>query len=129
LDGQAGVSMAVSAGWRSNGHNWFRYPFLGSRLQNRVVYVPITQDGSIVDYRITADARARADYDAWLRRLVDERVDYVVLLPPDPPEAAWVRAHPELFTLAADGRDRQARAYRLNLPAATAVVRPQVASR
>jgi hypothetical protein len=120
LDG-AGETVAVSAGW-SNGHNWFRYPLLGSRLQNRVVYVPITRDGSIVDYQDSAAVRARGDAEAWLRRLVEQRVDYLVLLHPEPPEAAWVRAHPDVFTAAGEGREGMARAYRLNLAAAAAAL-------
>ena len=127
FDRLAGVSIAVSAGWHEYGHNWFRYPLLGSRLQNRVVYVPITRDGTVVDYRDETALVAGIDYDAWLRRLVAGRVDYVVLLYPDPPEAAWVRAHPDVFTPAGDGRARMARAYRLNYLVAAAAVTPQVA--
>ena len=129
FDRVAGASIAVSAGWHEYGHNWFRYPLLGSRLQNRVVYVPITSDGTVVDYRDDAALRARSDYRAWLRRLVEQQIDYLVLLHPEPPEAAWVRAHPDIFTPAGDGRKQMARAYRLNHAVAAAAVTTQVASR
>ena len=129
FDDAQGLSIAVSAGWKDYGQSWFRYPLLGSRLQNRVVYVPITRDGTVIDYRDDVALRASIDYHAWLRRLIAQRVDYVVLLHSEPPEAAWVRAHPEVFTPAGDGRDRIARAYRLNLAVAAAALAPQVASR
>ena len=129
LDTGSGLVIATSAGWNTYGHNWFRYPFMGSRLQNRVVYVPITEDGSIVDYRDEDVIDARASYRAWLGRLVDARVDYVVLLPPEPPEAAWVQAHPEIFTSAGAGSRRLAKAYRLNRASASAQLTGHLAAR
>ena len=105
-DGAAGGSggfparrIAVTAGWDGLGHNWYRYPLLGSRLQNDVLYVPITEDGSIVDYREREELARRASSRAWLERLVGERVDYVVSLAPrTTPEDGWMRRTPELFT-------------------------------
>jgi hypothetical protein len=130
LDQAAGQNVAISAGWWENGHNWYRYPLYGSRLQNRVRYVPITSDGSVVDYRETETAAARADYDAWLRRLMTSEIDYLVLLPPDPPELRWVQAHPELFAPVADGFQRRARAYRFDRQqAARALDLPRRAAR
>ena len=110
----AGHTVAVSAGWWENGHNWYRYPLYGTRLQNRVRYVPITSDGSVVDYRDADRAAARADYHAWVRRLMAYDIDYLVLLPPDPIEARWVAAHPELFQPVATGFQRRAHAYRFD---------------
>ena len=122
LDQGAGHTVAVSAGWWENGHNWYRYPLYGSRLQNKVRYVPITSDGSVIDYRDAEGAAAKADYDAWLRRLMTDDIDYLVLLPPDPPESRWVQAHPELFQPVADGLQRRAHAYRFDRAQAARVV-------
>ena len=60
LDTHSPVTIATAAGWDDlAGHNWFRYPLLGSRLQNRVLYVPISADGSILSYA-DRDALERA---------------------------------------------------------------------
>ncbi len=41
LDGDTPTRIAFAAGWDGfNGHTVFRYPLMGSRLQNDVVYVP-----------------------------------------------------------------------------------------
>lgn len=40
---------------------------------------------------------ARLSRDAWIRRLLERRVDATVLLAPHPPESAWVRDLPALF--------------------------------
>ena len=53
-------------------------------------------------------------YDAWLRRLMTYDIDHLVLLPPDPPEAVWVKTHPELFRLVAAGYQGRAHAYRFD---------------
>lgn len=101
LDDPTGHRIAVTAGWDRVGHNWYRYPLLGSRLQNRVLYVPITGDGSIVDYRTPTEVGRRGDYRAWLERLVEARVDYVVSLAPRwTIEDQWMRNTPELFETA-----------------------------
>ncbi len=68
-----------------------------------------TADGSIVDYRLGPELRRKASFDAWIRRLVECRIDVVVLLTPPPDvETPWVTSHPELFkkiVQSADGRN------------------------
>jgi hypothetical protein len=114
LDTREKRRIAVTAGWDDMGHNWLRYPLYGSRLQNQVFYIPVTRDGSVIDYR-NADAVARsADYETWLARLVAARADYVVVLPPlTTVEARWLREHPERFELAATGERGSGGAYRV----------------
>lgn len=116
LDGEDGHTLAATAGWDRLGHNWYRYPLLGSRLQNRVLYVPITEDGSIVDYRAPEEVGRRGDYRAWLERLVEARVEYVVSLAPRwTIEDQWMRNTPELFEKAVtDPRDLHA-AFRFRI--------------
>jgi len=89
--------IAFVAGWSANGHNWYWYPFLGRYLQNSVTYVPVTRDGSIVDYQDASSLAELQDFEAWLTRLVAARIDLVVTLPAPTPEFAWAAAHPELF--------------------------------
>ncbi len=92
--------LAVTGGWDGLGHNWYRYPLLGSRFQNEVVYVPITADGSVVDYRRDDAMRAGADLPAWLMRLHDREIDHVVSLSPrNTLEDYWLRNLPEIFPL------------------------------
>jgi hypothetical protein len=107
--------IAATAGWDGIGHNWYRYPLLGRRLQNRVLYVPVTADGSVIDYRLRERLAHRASLDAWLRRLVDRRVDVVVSLAPRSTiEDFWMRKLPELFRpMAADPEDLNV-AYRFD---------------
>lgn len=111
--------IAVSAGWYPPGDNWFRYPLFGRRLQNDVLYVPVTADGSIVDTRLAASS-GRLSREAWVRRLVTRRVDLVVLLAPDPPEGAWVRGLPRLFPTLAVSSDGGNAAFRVDTAAAEA---------
>jgi hypothetical protein len=75
--------------------SWFAYGMLGSRLQNDVLYVPVTKDGRIEEDfgRLTVVG----DRGAWVSRLREWRIDYVVCLQPDTVEAAWMRELPELF--------------------------------
>lgn len=99
LDDPEGHRIAVTAGWDGLGHNWYRYPLLGSRLQNRVLYVPVTADGGVVDYRKREEVAERASFRAWLARLVEEGVELVVSLAPRTTiEDVWMANTPSLFT-------------------------------
>jgi hypothetical protein len=97
LDGEAPHRVAVTAGWDGMGQNWYRYPLSGARLQNRVFYVPIRADGRVTDYQTLPDSLPECEFSAWVARLRELEVDWVVTLYPEPPEARWIRAHPELF--------------------------------
>ena len=97
LDDGRPRTVATTAGFGRNGHNWLRYPLMGSSLQNRLIYVPVTRDGSVVDYRDGA-ADAFADRAAWLARLDALAVDAVVVMAPVTcPEHAWIVADRERF--------------------------------
>ena len=111
FDRDGPARLAVTAGWNGVGDNWFRYPLLGSRLQNQIIYVPVTSDGSVVSF--PDSAQGRADFLAWLQRLAALQVDYVVILPPNPLEMPWVRDHPDLFRLVASGSHGWGHAYRV----------------
>ncbi len=101
IDQPQPLRIALTAGWTPEGtgvgHNWLRYPYLGSRLQNTVMYVPISESGEVIDYWNANRIEAEALYDAWLARLRKANVTYVVPLDPYPPEFRWMSAHPEDF--------------------------------
>lgn len=119
FDALPGHRIAVTAGWELAGHNWYRYPLLGSRLQNELLYVPITQDGQIIDYQELGRSAHRAVFLAWLHRLSDRRVQYVVSLAPENTlESKWMTQHPDLFQPIVCSVDRRSRAYRFNRAAA-----------
>jgi hypothetical protein len=98
LDRPEPLRVAVTAGWDGRGHNWYRYPLLGRRLQNRVLFVPVTASGEPIDHREAERRAGAASFRHWLTRLVAARVDVVVSLAPRwTVEDAWMRAVPELF--------------------------------
>lgn len=90
--------IAFSTGWDGMlGYKWYAGYLMGCRLQNHLTYVPITKNGSVIEYNDTNKIATEADFDAWYRRLTEQRIDTVVLFPPFPPEHAWVVARPGLF--------------------------------
>ena len=100
LDTKDPKKVAATAGFGGGiGHNWFRSPLLGSRLQNEVVYVPISTNGELVSYEDPRRAAELADRRAWLGRLVDHEVDYVAALGPRGIEHVWLEERPELFAV------------------------------
>lgn len=123
LDVRPGHRIAVTAGWEVIGHHWYQYPLFGTHLQNRVLYVPITTEGDILDPGDVAAIGRRASPVAWLRRLVDLNVDHVVSLAPRTTiEDFWMRQLPQVFHLAhADARGLHV-AYRVDRLAAQAAL-------
>lgn len=98
LDGDRPQRIAFSAGFDQGGHNWFRYPLYGSRLQNRVRYVPATRDGEVVDtWRPPAAGPAALDADVYADRLLREGVEWVVLVQPAGPDADVALARRDRF--------------------------------
>lgn len=112
--------LAVTAGWDGLGHNWYRQPLLGNRLQNLVLYVPITADGSVVDYFSDQEVANRANFEAWVHRLNAAGVDHVVSLAPRSTiEDYWMTSSPHLFEKSietAGGRHVAFRFRRESLP-------------
>ncbi|MBP7634049.1 hypothetical protein KBA41_07745 [Candidatus Ozemobacteraceae bacterium] len=89
--------IAFSTGWGIITYEWLWAPLMGRSLQNHVTYLPITNTGEIIEYDDPALIAKKADFDAWYRRLQEQRIDTVVLFPPFPPEHDWVMARPDLF--------------------------------
>ena len=112
LDTEPGSTIAVAAGWDGIGHNWYRYPLMGRRLQNRLIYVPVTESGEFVDYG--RSDRAGVSCNAWRRRLAASGAQYFLLLPPIPFEEAWIRALPGAFVHEATLRFPGTALYRID---------------
>ncbi|MCB9554803.1 MAG: hypothetical protein H6707_01785 [Deltaproteobacteria bacterium] len=112
LDQRKSLRVALVAGWEGLGLNWFRYPLYGSRLQNRVSYLPPTRDGSVIDYAYRERLQRALDRRAWIARLVEQRIDAIVSLDPPAPEDQWMRSMGRLFLPVAIGQDRIGRCYR-----------------
>jgi hypothetical protein len=112
LDGADPKVVAASAGWEGIGHNWYRFPLVGGRLQNRVLYIPITRDGQLVDYGLDVSPILMS-CDAWLERMLASPAEYFVVLPPMPPEARWARALPDVFVPDFEVRSGGAVLYRI----------------
>ena len=105
--------IAVTAGWDGKGHNWFVYPFFGSRLQNDVIYVPVTHSGALISPRHIDEIVQRADSAAWLTRLHEREVDYVVSLAPPTVEAEWMAGSSAFFEPIATAGHPWNRLYRV----------------
>ena len=73
--------------------------------RNRVVTVPVTESGcgSLAGYRDFAEMRRPGSFEAWLARLREAEVDYLVTdpgvagIPNADLELRWAEEHPELF--------------------------------
>jgi hypothetical protein len=116
VDDETPHVVAATAGWNGVGHNWARYPLLGTRLQNQVFYVPPTRDGRVIDTRDAEALDAAADEQSWLERLQELGVDRVVDLGAAPIEARWMAGNPSRFQPIAEGSGGVGRAYRFVTP-------------
>lgn len=96
-------TIALATGWNNSGHNWFYYPLFGRQLQNRVVYVPISEPG-FYSSRINKGLRgAKADFQIWLQNLRFMRVDLVFVQEPWPIELDWIQDYNQYFHLVSQG--------------------------
>lgn len=130
LDRSPAQRIAVVAGWNGIGHNAYLYPLFGSHLQHEVSYVSPACSGEIIDYELDQSVRAAADFECWMRALIDARIDVVVALAPrNTPEADWLSENPEIFRLAASGSRNLSLAFRFDASAARAALTVAAPSR
>jgi len=97
LDGPSPARIAIAAGWDGMAPVTARYPFLGSDLQNEVLYLPILRGGAVSTRPEDYETLSGTDFAGWLRQIVDRRVDFVALLPPGSVEGTWIAAHETIF--------------------------------
>lgn len=101
------LALAVTKGFTPAYNDGFTYFLLGRRLQNRLHYISVRDDGAVPEYLGRPPVPAgQLDDAAWTRRVVDAGIDYVVTLPPPYVERAWMAERPGLFREARAGRDR-----------------------
>jgi hypothetical protein len=98
LDDLNGIVINYTAEYGGRAWWWYRYPFMGSRLQNQVLYIPATESGQIWNKLNNSD-RPKMNYSAWTKRLVSKNVSYVFCTTVLPIEADWMHSHPERFRL------------------------------
>lgn len=97
LEHRPGLRLALSAGFTGPGHNWYRYPLYGVRLQHAVVYIPVTADGGLVSYQRPEELRAVTCQPCWADRLRTEKVAVLAVIPPLSIEAEWARSMGDAF--------------------------------
>ena len=107
---------AFTVGWDERGINWFITPVIGDRFQHELYYIPPTRDGELPGYVLWQPYELDGDYERWLERLRDARIDYVITLEPATDELGWMEEHPEVFELVAQGPGFDNRLYRLRDP-------------
>jgi hypothetical protein len=91
--------LALAIGWWPGGMSWCLYPFYGSRLQNRVLWVPAERPWP---YDAAADngaPRAPGDYELWRANLRAARIDAIYLQLPEGEELRWTREHASDFAV------------------------------
>jgi hypothetical protein len=92
--------ISVTSGSVQNTDNWFVYLFMGRRLQNEVVYVPVSGDGRLDHFGRDEEYERlarRANYWAWRLRLHNQGVTHVLSFEPSSLEIGWMLDHPESF--------------------------------
>jgi hypothetical protein len=88
--------IAVAAGYRYYGHNWFLYPAMGSRLQNRLVYVSPTVEGTTPSYTPGVPIHP-VDPAIWVQRMKESQADLFFVMQTGTLEEGWARLAPETF--------------------------------
>jgi hypothetical protein len=99
IDQPGPLTVNFAADYGGVGYRWFRYIYLGSRLQNKVVYIAPTVDGSTWSRSVTKFRTT--DYDVWRKRLVEAGVDYMVTIKPFASELDLMPEHSPDFRLTA----------------------------
>jgi hypothetical protein len=113
VDRQHHATTAVTVGWALSGLNWYVYPFFGSRLQNDIAYVPVTNDGQLMPLQEKRQRTGEASYQAWRRRLEQRDVEFVAALAPRPIEVKAMKVHTDAFELVAQGPHPENRLFRV----------------
>jgi hypothetical protein len=93
--------VAIVSGPLKVGARQLIYYFLGSKLQNQLVYFSPLRDGRMPVFDRQRPSQAGADADAWVRRLVASGTQYVALLSPPWIETRWITERKDTFELVA----------------------------
>lgn len=123
FDGDRSARLAVTAGWDGIGHNWYWQPIFGRTLQNRLQYVPVTADGTLINPNERLEILRKADFPSWLRRVVQADLNAVILLGPASIERDWTFQHPFLFSPLIISADKLHAAFHVDSAAAIQFLR------
>jgi hypothetical protein len=82
--------IAITAGPNKLAGGQHIYYFLGSKLQNELVYVPVTRDGSVPVYDRDQPTPRLAGPSAWTKRVRESGASHVVVLAPAWHEYGWL---------------------------------------
>jgi hypothetical protein len=96
------LRIAITAGMQPNAGNQFFYHFFGAQLENTLYYIPLTEDGHIVPYA-PEYVDTPLSFDAWRRRLLENKITHVIALAPESVELRWMSQAPEQFRLIVGG--------------------------
>ncbi len=91
-----GLRIAVSAGTKPAPGHWLIYPLFGAHLQHEVIHLRTGLYYPEERAAASPEALAAAG-ERWVAELTAAGADLVLLYRPDPVEAQWVTARPELF--------------------------------
>lgn len=97
--------IAVTGGAVKSSDTWFTYFFMGSRLQNELVYIPPTRDGKVGQFMPYGDLEGRVDRGRWMKTLKERGVTEVLTFTPASLEQAWMDADAGQFKKLAGGAD------------------------
>ena len=92
--------IAMTSGPDRRLDNWFPSQFMGRDLQNEVLYVPVSGDGTVHHFgggNLIADYVRTADYISWRNRLRSMHVTEVMSFRPPSLELRWMERNPSEF--------------------------------
>lgn len=89
--------IAVTSGPWQKADNWAIYFFMGKRLQNQLFYIPVSRTGEIMEFGPEGTRERSADFDAWLKRIIQRGITHIVSFHPTSVEMLWMEARPDLF--------------------------------
>jgi len=93
--------IAIVSGPLKEGDRQLIYFFLGSKLQNELVYVSPLRDGTIPIFDRQQPDHAGADVETWVRAVLASGVHYVAVLNPPWIETRWLAKRGHIFELVA----------------------------
>jgi hypothetical protein len=93
--------IAITGGPNKIAGNQHLYYFLGSKLQNEIVYVSVARDASVPVYDREHPVVPLANPSTWAERVRASGASHVVVLAPAWHELGWMRHRPGEFEIVA----------------------------
>ena len=96
--------IAVTAGYRYYGHNWFLYPVMGRRFQNNIRYISPVVEGTMPTY-VPGIPIQPVTPDVWIERVKASDANLFYVMHGGTLEEGWARNAKDTFALLYEGRD------------------------